>query len=210
MRSRGRRSKRGLAIALSMFTLGNLVTAGAPNIAVFLIARVIAGAAAGVYSPLSSAVAAASVSEERRGRALGLVLAGLAMGTVFGVPLGLLLGGLTSWRVSILLITIVGALALIGIFSSWGRELPGVDAPSLVARLRSIGSGPNLMTVTVTLFTGIASWACIPTSLRSWAIPASPPIPRPASGPGAWAEPSASCSSAAWSIGSATRSASPR
>ena len=111
----GRRSKRGLAIALSMFTLGNLVTAGAPNIAVFLIARVIAG------------------------------------------PLGLLLGGLTSWRVSILLITIVGALALIGIFSSWGRELPGVDAPSLVARLRSIGSGPNLMTVTVTLFTGIAS-----------------------------------------------------
>ena len=153
----GRRSKRGLAIALSMFTLGNLVTAGAPNIAVFLIARVIAGAAAGVYSPLSSAVAAASVSEERRGRALGLVLAGLAMGTVFGVPLGLLLGGLTSWRVSILLITIVGALALIGIFSSWGRELPGVDAPSLVARLRSIGSGPNLMTVTVTLFTGIAS-----------------------------------------------------
>ena len=149
----GRRSKRGLAIALSMFTVGNLVTAGAPTIAVFLIARVLAG----VYSPLSSAVAAASVSEERRGRALGLVLAGLAMGTVFGVPLGLLLGGLTSWRVSILLITIVGALALIGIFSSRGRELPGVDAPSLGARLRSIGSGPNLMTVTVTLFTGIAS-----------------------------------------------------
>ena len=153
----GRRSKRGLAIALSMFTVGNLVTAGAPTIVVFLIARVIAGAAAGVYSPLSSAVAAASVSEERRGRALGLVLAGLAMGTVFGVPLGLLLGELTSWRVSILLITIVGTLALIGIFSSRRRELPGVDAPSLGARLRSIGSGPNLMTVTVTLFTGIAS-----------------------------------------------------
>lgn len=54
----GRRSKRGLAIALSMFTVGNLVTAGAPTIVVFLIARVIAGAAAGVYSPLSSAVAA--------------------------------------------------------------------------------------------------------------------------------------------------------
>ena len=44
----GRRSKRGLAIALSMFTVGNLVTAGAPTIVVFLIARVIAGAAAGV------------------------------------------------------------------------------------------------------------------------------------------------------------------
>lgn len=155
----GRHAGCGLGIALLVFTFGNLLTAAAPGVALFLVARVIAGAAAGAYSPLATAVAAASVPAESHGRALGLVLAGLATGTVFGVPLGLWLGQITSWRVSILVIAVVGAVSLIGIAvrSVRGAALPDIDSPPAVARLRSLTRPATLLTVLVTLLTGIAS-----------------------------------------------------
>jgi predicted MFS family arabinose efflux permease len=87
------------------------------------------------------------------------VLAGLATGTVFGVPLGLWLGQLASWRVSILVIAAVGAASLLGIAvrTARGTALPDIDSPPAAARLRSLTRPTTLLTVLVTLLTGIAS-----------------------------------------------------
>ncbi len=153
----GRQSARGLTIALTVFAIGNLITAFAPNIFIFLLARVIAGAAAGIYSPLSTSVAASMVVPERRGQALSMVLAGLAIGTVFGVPIGLFLAQVTSWRFSMGLITLIGVFALIGIRFHRGEKILNVDAPNLTARLQSISATPNLLIISVTFLTGIAS-----------------------------------------------------
>ena len=152
----GRQSRRSLIIALLVFTLANSATALSPTIWVFLASRVVAGAAAGVYSPLSSAVAAELVGQEHRGRALSLVLAGLAVGTVFGVPIGLMLAQYWDWRAAILLIVVVGGVALSGI-ALRGGDLPAIPASSPADRLRSITRPKNLLTVTVTLLTGVAS-----------------------------------------------------
>ena len=154
--SAGRHPSRSLAIALTIFTVANIATALSPTVWVFLVARVVAGAAAGVYSPLSSAIAAALVGAEQRGRALSLVLAGLAGGTVFGVPVGLMLAERWGWRSAIALIVITGALAMVGIVCR-DRNLPEVPASSLRQRLRAITRTDNLVTVTVTLLTGVAS-----------------------------------------------------
>ena len=152
----GQQSRHSLIIALLVFTLANSATALSPTIWVFLASRVVAGAAAGVYSPLSSAVAAEIVGPERRGRALALVLAGLAVGTVFGVPIGLVLAQYWDWRAAILLIVVVGGVALSGI-ALRGGDLPAIPASSPADRLRSITRPKNLLTVTVTLLTGVAS-----------------------------------------------------
>ena len=152
----GQQSRRSLIIALLVFTLANSATALSPTIWVFLASRVVAGAAAGVYSPLSSAVAAELVGQEHRGRALSLVLAGLAVGTVFGVPIGLVLAQYWDWRAAILLIVVVGGVALSGI-ALRGGDLPAIPASSPADRLRSITRPKNLLTVTVTLLTGVAS-----------------------------------------------------
>lgn len=154
--SAGRHPSRSLAIALMIFTVANIATALSPTVWVYLAARVVAGAAAGVYSPLSSAVAAALVGAEERGRALSLVLAGLAGGTVFGVPVGLMLAGRWGWRAAIALIVATGASALVGVVYR-GGDLPKVPASSLRQRLRTIARSDNLVTVTVTLLTGVAS-----------------------------------------------------
>ena len=152
----GRRSRWSLIVSLLIFTVANLATAFSPTVGFFLVSRVVAGAAAGVYSPLSSAVAAEIAGEARRGRALALVLAGLAVGTVFGVPTGLALAHQWGWRAAILLIAAIGGAALAGIVLR-GGELPVIPASGARERLLSIARPKNLVTVTVTLLTGVAS-----------------------------------------------------
>lgn len=152
----GRRSRRSLIVSLLIFTVANLATAFSPTVGFFLVSRVVAGAAAGVYSPLSSAVAAEIAGEAHRGRALALVLAGLAVGTVFGVPTGLALAHQWGWRAAILLIAAIGGAALAGIVLR-GGELPEIPASGARERLASIARPKNLVTVTVTLMTGVAS-----------------------------------------------------
>ena len=152
----GRRSRRSLIVSLLIFTVANLATAFSPTVGFFLVSRVVAGAAAGVYSPLSSAVAAEIAGEAHRGRALALVLAGLAVGTVFGVPTGLAIAHQWGWRAAILLIAAIGGAALAGIVLR-GGELPEIPASGARERLASIARPKNLVTVTVTLLTGVAS-----------------------------------------------------
>ena len=93
------------------------------------------GAAAGAYSPLSSAAAAALVPTQRRGRALSLVVSGLAVGTVFGVPLGLVVAASWGWRAAIALVVVIGAASLAGVLLR-GGELPNVPASSPGQRLQ--------------------------------------------------------------------------
>ncbi|MFE0175591.1 MFS transporter [Streptomyces sp. NPDC059002] len=110
--------------ALGVFTLGNALTALAPGLAVLLLSRAVAGVGAGVYSALSTAAAAALVPEERRGRALALVMGGMSSGTVLGVPLGVLLAEHAGWRATMWGVTGLGALALAGL----ALLLPAVPA----------------------------------------------------------------------------------
>ena len=148
--------KNGLTAALFVFSLGNIATAASTNIVLFLIARAVAGAAAGVYSPLSSAVAANLVPVHRRGNALSLVLAGLSTGTVFGVPAGLWVSQVWGWRSTFVLITAIGGLSLIGIRVK-GTALPPVPASRPRERLTSITRPANLLSVSVTVATSTAS-----------------------------------------------------
>lgn len=152
----GQHARVSLQAAVGVFTLANLATALAPGIGVFLAARVVAGAAAGVYSPLSSAAAAVLAPSGQRGRALSLVLSGLAVGTVFGVPIGLVIAEHVGWRWTIGLICLLGVVALAGV-TCFDGSVPDVPASSAAERLRVAARLPNLVTVLVTLLTAVAS-----------------------------------------------------
>ncbi|MEC4015095.1 MFS transporter [Streptomyces sp. H27-D2] len=111
----GRGPRAALIGALALFTVANALTALAPTFALLLLARVVAGAGAGLYSALSTAAASSMVPAERRGRALALVMGGMSTGTVLGVPLGVLLAEHTGWRATLWLVTALGAIALSGL-----------------------------------------------------------------------------------------------
>ncbi|MFI0191711.1 MFS transporter [Streptomyces sp. NPDC017082] len=110
--------------------------------------RVVAALGAASYTPQASA-AASLVSEERRGRALGIVIGGLILATALGVPIGTWIGGLAGWRATLWAVAALGAVGLLGV-SMLPRLAPAGRHP-LAERLSGLRNPAVLITLTVTL-----------------------------------------------------------
>ncbi|MGX2992979.1 MFS transporter [Streptomyces sp. JNUCC 64] len=121
-------TRTALLVALGAFNLGNLVTALASTLEVFLASRVVAGAGAGVLTAVATATAGALVADHERGRAMALVTFGLSTGTVAGVPLGMLIGEQVGWRGTMGLVVLIGVLSMLALALRSGT-LPRLPAP---------------------------------------------------------------------------------
>lgn len=80
------------------FTIGTIGCALSPSYGVLLVARVVSGLFGGLTSALILAIIGDVVPDERRGRAMGLVMAAFSFASVMGVPIGLFLASLSSWH----------------------------------------------------------------------------------------------------------------
>ncbi|MER7989595.1 MFS transporter [Streptomyces noursei] len=152
----GARPRLLILAALAVFTVGNALTALAPSLGLLLGARIVAGAGAGVYSALSTAAAAALVPEEKRGRALALVMGGMSAGTVLGVPIGVLLAEHAGWRATLWLVTALGAVALGGL-AVLLPQVPAGPAVPVRARLTALADRAVAPVVTVSFLAAVAS-----------------------------------------------------
>ncbi|MEU6959285.1 MFS transporter [Streptomyces chrestomyceticus] len=123
--------RRLLLTALTVFTLGNALSALAPTYPLLLATRVLAAAGAALYTPAASAAAASIAPPERRGRALATVMGGMTVATALGVPLGTYIGD-ADWRLTMWLVVALGAVALAGL----AVLLRGIPAPTAAPGLR--------------------------------------------------------------------------
>lgn len=127
--------------ALGLFVAANLIGAAAGEYWVMVCARVLAALGAAAYLGPAVAVAASVVPKEFRGRAYAAVVGGLSVATALGLPLGSLVGQLASWRITLLLVAIIAALAMGGLAVAL-PETPQPPAVPLAARIRVIGNRP--------------------------------------------------------------------
>ncbi|MFX6201899.1 MFS transporter, partial [Acinetobacter baumannii] len=81
---------------------GTVVCGLAPSFELLVAARAVTGVFAGLTAPLIMALISDGFPEAKRGGALGTVMAGFALASVLGVPLGLHLALLSSWRLPFL------------------------------------------------------------------------------------------------------------
>ncbi|MEO8261440.1 MAG: MFS transporter, partial [Pseudolysinimonas sp.] len=107
-----------------VFVLGNLLPALGAGYVPFLIARVIIGAAQGLFIAAAMTTATSVVPPERAGRAMATVISGFATASALGLPLGTLLGQAVGWRGSFIAVDAVAALVLVVLFA----VLPSVPA----------------------------------------------------------------------------------
>lgn len=84
--------------SLFFFILATLFCAIAPSYEVLLLARIFAGVFGGMLTPSVYAIVADIIPFERRGKALGSILASFSVASTLGIPLGLLIADLSSWR----------------------------------------------------------------------------------------------------------------
>lgn len=119
-----KRDARSLLVgSLIVFTLGNIGTALSDSLLTLMLSRAVAGIGAGLYSPTAAATAASLVPMNQRGRALAIILGGLSVGTVIGVPSGLLLADNFGWRLAFWFLSGVG-LWPASAYSAWCRKSP--------------------------------------------------------------------------------------
>jgi len=94
--------KRLLLALLTAFALGTLASALLPSFGLVLAARFLAALPHGAYFGIASLVAASLMGPGKRGRGVALVLSGLTIANVIGVPAITWLGQAAGWRIAYL------------------------------------------------------------------------------------------------------------
>ncbi|MGW0658356.1 MFS transporter [Streptodolium elevatio] len=108
------RPKTALMMLFAVFLAGNVLAAVAPSYRVMLVARVVSGVASQAFFGVAISMAVHLSRPEVRGRALAVVLNGLMLGTLLGLPLSTVIGGQFGWRAAFWTVgalTVMAALA---------------------------------------------------------------------------------------------------
>jgi MFS transporter, DHA1 family, inner membrane transport protein len=98
-----------LVALMVVFVVGNTLAALAPTYGLLVAARVVTALAHGSFFGVGAVAARRLVPPDHATRAISLMITGLTLANVFGVPLGTFVAQQASWRV------VLGAIAFIGV-----------------------------------------------------------------------------------------------
>ena len=103
--------RKWLALGLmAFFAVANLSSFIAPDYGWLLVTRFLSGLPHGAFFGVAAVIAASLVAPTRRGWAISMVMLGLSIANVVGVPFATWLGQLAGWR---WMFVLVGAIALL-------------------------------------------------------------------------------------------------
>lgn len=146
--------RKNLALGLMLFfTVANLSSFAAPDYASMLVSRFAAGLPHGAFFGVAAVIAASLVPPTRRGWAISMVMAGLSISNVVGVPFATWLGQAYGWR---LLFVLVGCLGLLTLVLVW-KFVPFEHAHPGASIRRELGALQRLQ-VWLALLIGIVGF----------------------------------------------------
>ncbi|MFH8807936.1 Cmx/CmrA family chloramphenicol efflux MFS transporter [Streptomyces hygroscopicus] len=127
-----------LMALLAVFGLGQIAGALAPSYGVLFASRVVSALACAGFWAVGAAVAVSLVPVGARAKAMAVMVGGLSIANIAGVPAGAFLGQHAGWRAAFWAVAGLSALGLAGVVTLVPRtEVPtGDDRPRLKAELR--------------------------------------------------------------------------
>ncbi|MDT7514657.1 MFS transporter [Rhodoferax mekongensis] len=137
-----------LLILMSVFTVGNLASALAPDFLSFTVLRFLTGLPHGAYFGVSALVAASLVPVQMRAQAVGYVMMGLTVATLLGTPVMAFFGQSLKWRVLFLSVGAVGALTVTLIWLYLPRDQP-TEGAGVMRELVAFTHPQVLLTLTL-------------------------------------------------------------
>ena len=109
-------SRKTLILVLgAIFTLGQVLCALSPNFEMLMAARVLVAVVHGTYFGIAAVVAVSLVPEDKRGFAVALILSGLTVSNILGVPGGTAIGNALGWRATFWAVGVLGLIATFAI-----------------------------------------------------------------------------------------------
>ncbi|MFC8915897.1 Cmx/CmrA family chloramphenicol efflux MFS transporter [Streptomyces sp. NPDC047821] len=124
--------KTTLIALISTFGLGQLAGALAPSYGILFASRVVSALACAGFWAVGAAVAIAMVPVGARARAMAVMIGGLSIANVLGVPAGAFLGEHLGWRSAFWAVGAASAIALVGVVTL----IPRIPLPDEKPRLR--------------------------------------------------------------------------
>ncbi|MEU5873487.1 MFS transporter [Glycomyces sp. NPDC047369] len=106
-----------LVVLMALFIAGNALAAVATTYGLLMAGRIVSALCHGAFMGIGPIMAASLVAPERRSRAIALMMTGLTLANVIGVPFGTALGQQLGWRAAFWAITAIGAVALAAILA---------------------------------------------------------------------------------------------
>jgi DHA1 family inner membrane transport protein len=137
-----------LLILMSVFTVGNLASALAPDFLSFTVLRFLTGLPHGAYFGVSALVAASLVPVQMRAQAVGYVMMGLTVATLLGTPVMAFFGQSLNWRVLFLSVGAIGALTVTLIWLYLPRDKP-TEGAGVMRELVAFTHPQVLLTLTL-------------------------------------------------------------
>ncbi|MFM0312438.1 MFS transporter [Paraburkholderia sp. RL17-383-BIF-A] len=144
------RAKRALIALMSIFVIGNLLSAMAPGYWTLLAARLVTSLNHGAFFGIGSVVAANLVPREKRASAVATMFMGLTIANIGGVPAATWIGQQIGWRMAFAGTAGLGVLAI----AALAVALPRGDAgkmPDVRRELRVLARPEVLMALATTV-----------------------------------------------------------
>ena len=118
-------------VLMAVFAVGNLASALAATFDSLMLSRFLAGLPHGAYFGVASVVAAALVPADRRARAVSLVMVGLTVANIAGVPGATWLGQMLGWQALYVTVTVIALLCLVATLA-WVPPVRIGDGPATI------------------------------------------------------------------------------
>ncbi|MEY0013388.1 MFS transporter [Providencia rettgeri] len=133
-----RRPKIALVFLMSIFTIGNVLSAMSPDLVTLSLSRFITSLNHGTFFGLGAIVAASVVHPGKQASAIAAMFMGLTIANIGGVPLMTKLTQVVGWRQAFYLISILGILTIISLIWALPNNLMGtkVDVKNELRILR--------------------------------------------------------------------------
>lgn len=138
-----------LLLLMALFTVGNALCALAPNYEILAAARLFSALSHGSFFGIGAVVAIYLAPQGQSSRALALMFTGLTLANVLGVPLGTLLGQLTSWRLPFWAVSACGLLAMYAVWR-YIPDLSGMTKPDIRQEMRALLHPQTLLAMAIT------------------------------------------------------------
>jgi len=144
------RRRQQVVAGMSVFGLGAFLFALAPDYRVLLLSRIVMGLGASLIGPVLVALGSELVKEKERGSAIAMILLGVSMASMVGIPLAAWAANLLGARILFTLVGTMSVLSVINIMLNVPNSVAGVDI-----RLRQVGqvlAEPKSLTAFLVVF----------------------------------------------------------
>ena len=142
--------RKALIILMGIFTLGNIFAAIAPNYWGLMGARIFTSLNHGAFFGIGSIVAISVVPKDKQASAVAMMFMGLTIANIGGVPLATWIGQNIGWRMSFVLIAILGIITMLSLWKALPEGELG-QRPDVNAELKVLTRLPVVLALLTTV-----------------------------------------------------------